>query len=207
MKKNITAVALCLALAASPALAHHPAADMVDEEVYAMIDEVVSDTPHATMVFDDTMGSETTTLLKEILYIPGVALFFIAKVIRARSPSLIVFELIPKTMQLIVLLAGLEAEDVAVFKNSGDILRISIFLSLFDVHVNRAPIAGVSRFLGYFPGKHIFTFDEKSSDVNQHNSIILLLILLYLLYGFISAEIINNHNSINWNTNCLSCDL
>ena len=49
-----------------------------------------------------------------------------------------------------------------------DCVRISIFLSLFDVHVNRAPIAGKSRFLGYFPGKRFFTFQEKSSDLNQH---------------------------------------
>lgn len=53
-----------------------------------------------------------------------------------------------------------------------DTMRISIFLSLFDVHVNRFPIAGSSTFLGYFPGKRLFTFTEKSSDVNQHNAII-----------------------------------
>jgi len=79
----------------------------------------------------------------------------------------------PDEFGSITMLAGLKPEDVAVFKDSGDILRISIFLSLFDVHVNRAPIAGDSRFLGYFPGKHLFTFDEKSSDVNQHNSILI----------------------------------
>lgn len=54
-----------------------------------------------------------------------------------------------------------------------DCVRISIFLSLFDVHVNRAPIDGQSRFLGYFPGKRLFTFDEKSSEVNQHNAIMI----------------------------------
>ena len=54
-----------------------------------------------------------------------------------------------------------------------DVIRISIFLSLFDVHVNRAPISGLSKFLGYFPGKHFFTFEEKSSDYNQHNSILI----------------------------------
>jgi phosphatidylserine decarboxylase len=77
----------------------------------------------------------------------------------------------PDQFDSISMLAGLKPEDVAPLKQSGDIIRISIFLSLFDVHVNRAPIAGKSRFLGYFPGKHLFTFDEKSSDVNQHNSI------------------------------------
>lgn len=52
-------------------------------------------------------------------------------------------------------------------------VRISIFLSLFDVHVNRAPISGKSTFLGHFPGKRLFTFQEKSSDVNQHNKILI----------------------------------
>lgn len=56
---------------------------------------------------------------------------------------------------------------------NADGVRISIFLSLFDVHVNRAPISGISSFLGYFPGKHFFTFDEKSSEYNQHNAILI----------------------------------
>jgi len=55
----------------------------------------------------------------------------------------------------------------------GKAVRISIFLSLFNVHVNRAPINGMSTFLGYFPGEHFFTFEEKSSDHNQHNAILI----------------------------------
>jgi len=78
----------------------------------------------------------------------------------------------PDQFGSISMLAGLKPEDTAAFK-TGDVLRISIFLSLFDVHVNRVPIGGKSRFLGYFPGKHLFTFEEKSSDVNQHNSILI----------------------------------
>jgi phosphatidylserine decarboxylase len=54
-----------------------------------------------------------------------------------------------------------------------DAVRVSIFLSLFDVHVNRATISGKSKFLGYFKGKHFFTFKEKSSDYNQHNAILI----------------------------------
>jgi phosphatidylserine decarboxylase len=54
-----------------------------------------------------------------------------------------------------------------------DTVRVSIFLSLFSVHVNRAPISGSSTFLGYFPGKRYFTFEEKSSDYNQHNAILI----------------------------------
>jgi len=78
----------------------------------------------------------------------------------------------PDQFGSIRMLAGLKAEDTARFQQ-GDVLRISIFLSLMDVHVNRTPIPGQSRFLGYFPGKHLFTFTEKSSDVNQHNSILI----------------------------------
>lgn len=54
-----------------------------------------------------------------------------------------------------------------------DSVRISIFLSPFDVHVNRAPIAGESNFLGYFPGRRHFTFSSRSSSENQHNAIII----------------------------------
>lgn len=78
----------------------------------------------------------------------------------------------PDAMRRLASFCGLEGEDLAVFTAS-DVTRISIFLSLFDVHVNRAPIAGESRFLGYFPGKHFFTFQEKSSENNQHNTILI----------------------------------
>ncbi len=50
-------------------------------------------------------------------------------------------------------------------------VRVSIFLSLIDVHVNRAPLAGRIKNLRYTPGKRYFTFQEKSSEYNQHNSI------------------------------------
>lgn len=52
-------------------------------------------------------------------------------------------------------------------------VRISVFLSLFDVHVNRAPLSGQSTFIGYYPGKVLFAFREKSSEVNQHNKILI----------------------------------
>lgn len=52
-------------------------------------------------------------------------------------------------------------------------VRISVFLNLFDVHVNRAPIAGRSKFLGYFPGKKFLAFRERSSALNQHNKILI----------------------------------
>ena len=52
-------------------------------------------------------------------------------------------------------------------------VRISIFLSLIDVHVNRAPIAGKVEHAQYYPGARYFTFEEKSSEMNQHSSIVI----------------------------------
>lgn len=54
-----------------------------------------------------------------------------------------------------------------------NVVRISIFLSLIDVHVNRAPVAGRIAFAQYYPGKRYFTFQEKSSEFNQHSSILI----------------------------------
>ena len=62
MTKMLSIATLLLCLTVSPVLAHHPAEDMVDEEVYAMIDALVADTPHADMVFDDEMGQMTTII-------------------------------------------------------------------------------------------------------------------------------------------------
>lgn len=52
-------------------------------------------------------------------------------------------------------------------------VRISIFLSLVDVHVNRSPLAGKVEHAQYYPGARFFTFEEKSSDFNQHSSIVI----------------------------------
>ncbi len=54
----------------------------------------------------------------------------------------------------------------------GETIRISTFLSLFDVHVNRAPLEGRIIFLDYVPGKRYFTFREESSEHNQHSTIL-----------------------------------
>jgi phosphatidylserine decarboxylase len=51
-------------------------------------------------------------------------------------------------------------------------IRISTFLSLMDVHVNRLPLSGVVRSLAYHPGKRYFTFQDKSSEYNQHSAIV-----------------------------------
>jgi phosphatidylserine decarboxylase len=47
--------------------------------------------------------------------------------------------------------------------------RISIFLSVFDVHVNRSPIAGVIRDVRYQKGKFVNAMNAASADQNEQN--------------------------------------
>ncbi|RMF89326.1 MAG: phosphatidylserine decarboxylase [Nitrospinota bacterium] len=51
--------------------------------------------------------------------------------------------------------------------------RISIFLSLFDVHINRSPVSGVVREVHYQPGKFLPAFWRNASTVNEQNTLII----------------------------------
>src|SRR5713101_1709094 len=51
--------------------------------------------------------------------------------------------------------------------------QISIFMSVFDVHVNRAPISGRIIHYRYNSGKKIAAFAEKSSIENEQNLIVI----------------------------------
>ena len=46
---------------------------------------------------------------------------------------------------------------------------ISIFLSIFDVHVNRSPVSGELKSLEYKRGRFKVAFDEEASRVNEQN--------------------------------------
>jgi len=51
--------------------------------------------------------------------------------------------------------------------------RIAIFLSVFDVHVNRAPIAGTVESVVYRPGRFLKAFDPRASKENEQAVIII----------------------------------
>ena len=52
-------------------------------------------------------------------------------------------------------------------------VRISVFLNPLNVHVNRIPMSGVVKEAGYTPGRHLFTMDARSSEYNEHSSILI----------------------------------
>src|ERR1700675_3320204 len=47
--------------------------------------------------------------------------------------------------------------------------RISIFLSVFDVHVNRSPFGGIVREVRYQRGKYLNAMDQASAELNEQN--------------------------------------
>ena len=60
MKIVTYTTAILMTMTATGAFAHHPAAEIVDAEIYEMIDATVADTPHDDMVMDE-MGSTMET--------------------------------------------------------------------------------------------------------------------------------------------------
>jgi phosphatidylserine decarboxylase len=52
-------------------------------------------------------------------------------------------------------------------------LRVSVFLSVFDVHVQRTPASGVISKVAYRPGKFLSADLDKASDDNERNSVLI----------------------------------
>lgn len=50
--------------------------------------------------------------------------------------------------------------------------RISIFLNVFNVHVNRSPIRGVVRDVAYHRGRFLNAMNEASADQNEQNTVV-----------------------------------
>jgi phosphatidylserine decarboxylase len=74
-------------------------------------------------------------------------------------------------------------------------LKVSIFMSLFDVHVNRAPAAGKVLERSYHPGRFHVASVEKASLLNEQNAFVLetedrFKILLIQIAGFVARRIV-----------------
>jgi phosphatidylserine decarboxylase len=64
---------------------------------------------------------------------------------------------------------GLVTETATVSTPEGPRQRISIFLSVFDVHVNRSPIAGILTSVCYRKGQYLNAMNPASADRNEQN--------------------------------------
>jgi phosphatidylserine decarboxylase len=51
-------------------------------------------------------------------------------------------------------------------------IRVSVFMTFFNVHVNWYPVSGEIRYVKYNPGGKVFAMYAKSSEKNEHTSIV-----------------------------------
>jgi len=78
---------------------------------------------------------------------------------------------------------------------AGEATRISIFMNVFDVHVNRYPVNGTVRFLKYNKGKFLHAAHEKASLDNEQMSVGIesgtRKILVRQIAGLVARRIVN----------------
>jgi phosphatidylserine decarboxylase len=66
---------------------------------------------------------------------------------------------------------GLVTETVIISTPDGLRQRISVFLNVFNVHVNRSPIAGVLSRVQYQKGEYLNAMNPASADRNEQNAV------------------------------------
>src|SRR4051812_12019259 len=53
-----------------------------------------------------------------------------------------------------------------------EMTKVSIFMSLFDVHVNRVPVDGTVRNMKYRKGRFMAASEDRASEENEHNALL-----------------------------------
>ena len=87
-----------------------------------------------------------------------------------------------------------EVEAPSILNTDQKYKKVSIFLNIFNVHVNRIPCKGIIRKIKYYHGKFINASFDKSSTDNERNFIILQTnegneIVVVQIAGFIARRI------------------
>lgn len=81
---------------------------------------------------------------------------------------------VPDDYGLVVSPADGKLTEVArVWTETGERIRLSIFLSIFDVHVNRSPIAGSISEIHYRKGEYLNALNPESAARNEQNTVII----------------------------------
>ncbi len=64
-----------------------------------------------------------------------------------------------------------EVDEVEFFNEKK--IKVSIFLSPLDIHVNRYPVSGKVLYSKYHKGKYLVAWHPKSSDKNERSTIVI----------------------------------
>lgn len=87
-----------------------------------------------------------------------------------------------------------EATEHEYFKDSR--IKISVFMSVYNVHVNFYPINGTIEYVAYHPGKYFVAHLPKSSLDNEHNTVVVRknendVVLFRQIAGFVARRIVS----------------
>lgn len=75
--------------------------------------------------------------------------------------------------------------------------KISIFMSIFNIHQNIIPVSGKIIYYKHYPGKYLVAYHHKASSKNEHTSIVIetndgLKLMVCQIAGFVARRIICN---------------
>lgn len=147
-------------------------------------------TPYA--LFCTTLLFVTSLFSKELALIPGLMLLFVLYFFRNPDRE------IPEEEKVVVSPAdGKIMEIKEIYDDSfinGHAVKVTIFLSIFNVHINRSPISGSITYREYRPGKYFPAFKSHASELNERNTIGIengeLKVLVHQITGFIARRIV-----------------
>lgn len=92
---------------------------------------------------------------------------------------------------------GLVTETAQIQTPDGARQRISIFLSVFDVHVNRAPMGGVLSRVHYQKGQYLNAMNPASAERNEQNAVTIqgdgYAVTFKQIAGLLARRIVFNH--------------
>jgi phosphatidylserine decarboxylase len=106
--------------------------------------------------------------------------------------------IIPNSPGLVVSPADGKITDISSTQLNGmPCTRISIFLNVFDVHVNRSPISGVIKSVVYKKGQFGNAMSEASADANEQNIVTMegegMTVIFKQIAGLLARRIVFNH--------------
>jgi phosphatidylserine decarboxylase len=78
---------------------------------------------------------------------------------------------------------------------SQNCIKISIFMSVFNMHVNRYPVSGIIRYSKYHPGRFFIACYPKASEFNEHHSTVIenpkgIFIMVKQIAGLVARRVV-----------------
>src|SRR4030095_501680 len=126
------------------------------------------------------MGKEGYSFLLPLLLVAGLCIYsgmnWLGSIFLALALFIAYFfrdpeRLIPADEAAIV--SPADGKIVRIATDPDNTTRVSIFLSVFNVHINRSPVAGEVESIHYLPGKFKVAFDATASAENEQNVLVI----------------------------------